>query len=292
MPDPLISVIVPVWNDERRIGQCIEALKRQSLGSDLFEIIIVNNGSTDSTAAVVSSYAGVVLLHEPNPGSYTARNTGLAHARGEYVAFTDADCIPQRDWLELGLRAVQGRTDIGIVAGRIVFCEPTGTYSRACLNYDRHLSLRQEDYARDGLAITANWFSRRSILLENGGFDATMRSGGDHALSRRVSKGGLRTIYLSTAAVAHPPRTNVTEIAARARRLVGGRWTAATGRLRLLRRMKTETKKLVERSWRIARAKDLSFHERVEVWGLLLHLWVIALVELLRLQFGGVPARS
>jgi glycosyltransferase involved in cell wall biosynthesis len=97
MPVPLLSVIVPVWNDESRIGQCIDALKRQSLDSALFEIIVVDNGSTDSTATVVSRYTNVVLLYEPQPGSYAARNTGLRHARGEYVAFTDSDCVPEED---------------------------------------------------------------------------------------------------------------------------------------------------------------------------------------------------
>jgi glycosyltransferase involved in cell wall biosynthesis len=292
MTVPVISVIVPVWNDERRIAQCIDALQSQTLRSDLFEIIVVDNGSTDSTASVVARYPNVVLVHEPQPGSYAARNRGLACARGEYVAFTDSDCIPQRDWLEVGLNTVAGRTDIGIVAGRIVFCEPTENYSRACLNYERHISLRQEDYARTGRAITANWFSRKNILLEKGGFDATMKSGADHELSRRVSRSGLQTIYLSTAIVMHPPRTQVAEITARARRLVGGRWTAATGRLRLLKRAKTETKKLFERSWIIARAKNLTFYERVEVWGLVLRVWIISLAELLRLQFGGVTSRS
>jgi glycosyltransferase involved in cell wall biosynthesis len=292
MTAPVISVIVPVWNDEKRIAQCIDALQRQSLSPDLYEVIVVDNGSTDSTASVIARYPDVVLVHEPQPGSYAARNRGLARARGVYVAFTDSDCIPQSDWLERGLNTVAGRTDIGIVAGRVAFCEPSGTYDRACLNYDRHISLRQEDYTRVGRAITANWFSRKSVLLENGGFDTKMKSGADHELSGRVSKSGLQTIYLSTATVMHPPRTQVAEITARARRLVGGRWTATTGRFRLLRRMKTETRKLVARSWRIARAKNLTFHERVEVWGLLLRVWVVSLSELLRLQFGGAPARS
>jgi len=290
--DPVISVIVPVWNDETRIGPCIEALRNQSLRSDLFELIVVDNASTDSTASIAARYPDVVLLHEPRPGSYAARNAGLARARGEYVAFTDSDCTPKSDWLEHGLRAVRGRADVGVVAGQVVFCEPQGPYDRACLNYERHLSMRQEENVRNGLAITANWFSRKSLLLENGGFDAALRSGGDHALSRRISKTGLRTVYLPTAVVVHPPRTQIAEIAAKARRVVGGRWASATGRLRLLKRMKIETSNLVRRSWTIARAKNLSAYERIEVIALLLRLWLISLAELLRLQFGGVPTRS
>jgi hypothetical protein len=152
--------------------------------------------------------------------------------------------------------------------------------------------MRQEDNAREGVAITANWFSRKSILLENGGFDATLKSGGDHALSRRISRSGFQTVYLPTAVVVHPPRTQISEVTAKVRRVVGGRWASATGRLRFLRRMKTETKNLVGRSWRIAREKNLILDERAEVLGLLLRLWVISLAELLRLQFGGVPTRS
>jgi glycosyltransferase involved in cell wall biosynthesis len=292
MTNPVISVIVPVWNDERRIGQCIEALKRQSLEPSLFEIIIVDNGSTDSTSAVVSGHAGVILLHESKPGSYAARNHGLAHARGEYVAFTDSDCVPERDWIETGLKAVRDRPDIGVAAGRVAFCEPTGKYNRACLNYERYLSMRQEDNARDGVVITANWFSRKSTLLQHGGFDATLKSGGDQELSRKVSRSGLQTVYVPTAVVVHPPRTQIAEIAAKARRVVGGRWASATGRLRFLKRIKTETKNLVRRSCRIARATNLSVYERVEVVGLLLRLWFVALVELLRLQMGGMPTRS
>jgi glycosyltransferase involved in cell wall biosynthesis len=290
--DPVMSVIVPVWNGEARIGQCIEALKNQTLRADLFEIIVIDNGSTDSTVSVVARHSDVILLQEPQPGSYAARNAGLTRARGEYVAFTDSDCTPQKDWLEQGLSAVEGRADVGVVAGRVAFCEPVGTYDRACLNYERHLSMRQEESVRSGLAITANWFSRKSILLEHGGFDATLKSGGDHELSHRIFKAGFRTVYLPTAVVVHPPRTHVAEIAAKARRVVGGRWTSATGRLRLLNRMRMETSNLVRRSWTIARAKNLSFYERIEVMTLLLRLWTISLAELLRLQFGGMPTRS
>ena len=292
MVDPIISVIVPVWNDEKRIGHCIEALQRQSLALELFEIIVVDNGSTDATSSVVARYPGVILLKEPQPGSYAARNTGLAHARGEYVAFTDSDCVPEPNWLETGLDTVQRQEGIGIVAGQIAFLDPTGAYSRACLNYERHLSMRQEDNAKSGFVITANWFSRRDILLERGGFDPTLKSGGDHELSKQVSKSGLRTVYLPTAIVVHPPRTQIAEITGKARRVVGGRWASTPRGRRFYTRVKTETKNLVERTRKIAHAKNLTVYERVEVIGLLLRLWIISLAELLRLQFGGAPTRS
>ena len=154
---------------------------------------------------------------------------------------------------------------------------------------------RRHDAARcpriHGL-ITANWFCRKNVLLDYGGFDASLKSGGDIELSRRMFKDGLPIVYLSTAVVLHPPRIQIAEIVGKARRVVGGRWAAARGRHRLFTRMKTETKNLLQRVQKIARAKNMTFYERVEVMALLLRLWLISLAELLRLQFGGVPTRS
>ncbi|GGE48906.1 glycosyl transferase [Agaricicola taiwanensis] len=289
---PQISVLVPVWNDERRIGLCLDALLAQSLAPEQFEIIVIDNGSTDGTAAVVSEYAGVILLREDKPGSYAARNTGLAHARGIYVAFTDSDCIPDREWLERGLAAVKDREDVGVAAGRVAFREPEGDYSRACLNYERHLSMRQDENAANGYAITANWFCRKDLLLSMGGFNSELRSGGDYALSGTISRSGRRTIYVADAVVHHPARAQVHEITGKIRRVVGGRWASETGRFKALRRAKVETRSFITRVRKILRASGLTFVERIELLGLLMRIWMISLKELARLQLGGVPTRS
>src|SRR5688572_5665963 len=102
--DPVVSVIIAVWNSPCQIRQCLAALERQTLPRDQFEILVVDNGSTDDTAAVAHAVPGVTVIEEARPGSYAARNRGLVAARGEYVAFTDADCLPAPDWLEAALR--------------------------------------------------------------------------------------------------------------------------------------------------------------------------------------------
>src|SRR3546814_8574240 len=94
--NPLISVIIAVWNGRATIGRCLDAVRAQSLPSEELEIIVVDNGSSDGTAEIARSVPGVIVLTEHRPGSYAARNRGLAHARGTYVAFTDADCRPAR----------------------------------------------------------------------------------------------------------------------------------------------------------------------------------------------------
>lgn len=97
---PSISVVVPFFNSERHIGACIEGLQNQKGFDDPYELIFVNNRSADGSAAIVSRSAGVVLVEEDLPGAYTARNTGIRQARAPIVAFTDADCKVDTDWLQ------------------------------------------------------------------------------------------------------------------------------------------------------------------------------------------------
>ena len=114
---PLVSVVIPVWNSPDLIGKCLTALAQQTYPRDRFEVLVVDNGSTDATANVARSYPFVAVLSEPVAGSYRARNRGLRSARGEYVAFTDADCIPDPDWLTAAVRAARLYPQAGVLAG-------------------------------------------------------------------------------------------------------------------------------------------------------------------------------
>ena len=94
-----VSVIIPVLNDAPRLRTCLDALESQTF--DLpFEVLVVNNGSSDDPASVLRAFPAARLLHEQQRSSYAARNTGVRQARGEVLAFTDSDCIPAEDWLE------------------------------------------------------------------------------------------------------------------------------------------------------------------------------------------------
>src|SRR5437867_843258 len=96
--NPAISVIVPAFNAARTIADCVRALQRQTVCSDQYEIIVVDDGSTDDTAQV-AEVAGAQVIRQQNQGPAAARNTGVAAARGELVLFTDADCVPSNDWV-------------------------------------------------------------------------------------------------------------------------------------------------------------------------------------------------
>ena len=110
----LVSAVVPVYNDAKRIRHALEALLDQSYPSESLEIIVVNNRSTDETQKVVGEFerrngGKVTLVHESEiQTSYAARNRGIGAARGEILAFTDSDCVPTRDWVSAGVSALAG----------------------------------------------------------------------------------------------------------------------------------------------------------------------------------------
>ena len=93
--NPFVSVIVPVYNDPEGIRDCLTALSEQSYPDDRYEVIVVDNGSTDSTRSVISEFPVTFRIEDEIQGSYAARNTGIANAHGDVFGFVDADCTPE-----------------------------------------------------------------------------------------------------------------------------------------------------------------------------------------------------
>lgn len=116
---PFVSVIIPVLDDPVRLALCLQALEDQTYAADRYEVIVVDNGSVSDLAPVVVAFAHAQLAVEPRRGSYAARNMGIGLARGEVLAFTDSDCIPQPDWLEAGVARLMGAAGCGLVGGRV-----------------------------------------------------------------------------------------------------------------------------------------------------------------------------
>jgi glycosyltransferase involved in cell wall biosynthesis len=112
-----ISVIIPVYNAEPYLVRCIEALELQDYPRDRYEIIMVDNNSTDNSREIIRQYPSIRLLHEPKQGAYAARNRGVASALGLIVAFTDPDCVPGHNWLRT-IAGVMKDPEVGMVMGR------------------------------------------------------------------------------------------------------------------------------------------------------------------------------
>ena len=99
---PLISVIVPALNEESVIGECLTSLKEQKLPAASFEVIVVDNGSTDRTREIARRFGGaltITVLERSGVRISALRNFGAAVARGDYLAFLDADCVAPAHWL-------------------------------------------------------------------------------------------------------------------------------------------------------------------------------------------------
>jgi glycosyltransferase involved in cell wall biosynthesis len=119
----LVSVILPTHNRERYLAAALDS----ALGQEYrpVEVIVVDDGSTDGTAQIVRSYAGVRYLYQPNQGAAAARNVGVAVSRGEILAFLDSDDLWMPEKLRLQVRFLAGNPDIGYCLTRMqTFVEP------------------------------------------------------------------------------------------------------------------------------------------------------------------------
>lgn len=116
-PAPRISVIVPVYNGERFLAEAIESILAQTYKN--YEIIVVDDGSTDRTREIASAYPQVIYLHQVNSGTAAARNRGILSARGELLAFLDADDVWVPGKLEWQMAAFEADPCVEIVSGHV-----------------------------------------------------------------------------------------------------------------------------------------------------------------------------
>ena len=100
------SVVIPVYNGAHTLEACLQSLAQQSMKPHEFEVIVVDDGSTDESAAIARRF-GVNVITQKNGGAPAARNTGIRAARGTWVAFTDSDCVCSRTWLAALVNAAE-----------------------------------------------------------------------------------------------------------------------------------------------------------------------------------------
>lgn len=201
---PFVSVVVPVFNDPVRIACCLDALLNQNYPRESYEIIVVDNGSTDETLDIIRRYPVRVLMETTMQSSYAARNTGIKVSKGEIIAFTDSDCIPVPEWISLGVHALtQQKADLASGNVRFTFSlEKTGAEIFDSLT---NMQIEQNITARN-VSKTANLFVRSTVFEKVGLFPQDCQSGGDVAWTGLTTRTGCRLVYEHGAEVAHPAR--------------------------------------------------------------------------------------
>jgi GT2 family glycosyltransferase len=217
-----VSVIVPYCGERAALERCLQALRQQTLQTESFEVIVVNNRPERPLAlAPGGQYPNVSVAEERRPGSYAARNRGVLLARGRWLAFTDADCVPDKSWLEACLHHAASREPLG---GHIQL-EMRDPDSLA-EQYDAAFGLNQKSYVeKSGFAATANLIVSRSTFDKVGPLSARLRSAGDWEWCVRASRSGHPVEYCPEAVVCHPTRTQWREIIHKALRVQGGMLT-------------------------------------------------------------------
>lgn len=291
---PKASVILPVYNDARRLGLCLEALSRQTLPDGTFEIIVVDNGSTVGPAPVVARFDGIRLLREPRPGSYAARNKGIAAARGEFLAFTDADCIPRSGWLAAGIAALDDDPNVDAVGGRIELFARDSEALSATADFQLCTAFPQRMWVDEkGFSATANLFARRAAIDRVGGFDASFRSSGDWEWCLRLRSKGGRLVYSDAAVVDHPARERFAELVRKYLRLTGGhaQLFRALGRSRFALWSWILVKPWQRWKQHEGDPRVPTTSKRAALAAFELAICAVRSAELMRLQFGGRPRR-
>jgi cellulose synthase/poly-beta-1,6-N-acetylglucosamine synthase-like glycosyltransferase len=217
---PQVSAIVPIYNGETDIPDLIRGLQNQTYPRDRVEYLLVDNGSRDRTFSLLETAASEAkslgltfkaLQESQIQSSYAARNAGIRVARGEILAFTDADCRPQPNWLE-NLVQPFTKAEVGLVVGEIVGLPGTSLLEK---HAERNNVLSQQhtlEHPFFPYGQTANLAIRREALEQVGLFRPYLTTGGDADICWRIQQqSDWQLEFAPTAIVRHRHRSTLEE---------------------------------------------------------------------------------
>jgi GT2 family glycosyltransferase len=297
MNKAFISVIIPTYNDWDCLSLCLEALSKQSYPNELFEIIVINNMPGSKPPENYKLPDNCILIDENKPGSYASRNAGIRISKGKIMAFTDADCIPDKDWIKNARTYMLAHPNIGRIAGKIELFYRSSKLVNVEL-YEKVYAFNQELYVKnDATAVTANLFTYRSSFDKVGFFDENLMSGGDYEWSVRAQKGGILIRYLDNATVKHPARYHLGELLKKAKRVGGGQAKFSRGEdgksIKLISRFIYDLRPPIKSIKLInSRGKDLTLSQKITIFRLRYYLSIVTAYEKFLVSKGKKASRA
>lgn len=185
--DFTITVVIPAFNEEKYLARCLQALQKQTYPKNKFDVLVVDNNSTDATAAIAKKFAATIVT-EKKQGHVFSLNTGLKKATGDILAVTDADSIPSRDWLTTMANIFTDPRVVG-VTGALTTDAKNKTVKKLFKNVHNsfqilHFSLNRPTFYGPNMAIRKEAFKKLKSV------DTRYRIGGDAEIGMRLRKYG------------------------------------------------------------------------------------------------------
>jgi GT2 family glycosyltransferase len=207
--DPVLSVIIPHYNDLANLERCMRLLDAQTLPHSQFEIVVADNNSRcglKEVERVCGDFARVVPA--PVQGAGAARNAAVEASRGRYLAFIDSDCRPTPTWLENGLAALSSSQ---IVGGQVDVDYEDPAHPSAVEAFEKVFAFNFKRYIEQvGFSGSGNMFVSRDIFDRVGGFRGQVAE--DVDWGQRAIAANYRFRYVPDVVVSHPARRNWTEL--------------------------------------------------------------------------------
>lgn len=213
-------MIIAARNAAGSIHRSLGSLADQTATRGSFEVIVVDDGSEDGTAAEAAGFDGVkVISAGRHVGLPAARNLGIDAASAPLLAFTDDDCVVDRRYIELGLERAASEPDAAILACRTVIPLTDAPGIAELLDAARHFD--QEGYIQNGYAAGGSMWVRTADARAIGGFNDRLEAygGEDYEFCRLLTSRGARIVYAPEVRQEHPPRRSLGELASKSWRL-------------------------------------------------------------------------
>jgi cellulose synthase/poly-beta-1,6-N-acetylglucosamine synthase-like glycosyltransferase len=207
---PQVSVIIPAYNTEKTISKTLQAVLSQDFPKNQFEVLVVDDGSTDNTKKIVSKFKRVKLISIRHSGPAKARNTGAKLAKGEIIVFTDSDCIPKKNWLKSLVLPFKDK-DIVCVAGSYATLNKNKLIARFIGFEIEYRHQKMKKFKTIDFVGSYNCAYKKFIFKKFHGFDESfiVASGEDTELSYRIKDAGYKVIFKPKAMVFHPHPDNL-----------------------------------------------------------------------------------
>ncbi len=226
---PEAAIIIPHYNDVQRLVRCLEKLMPmvEGVNADFprIEVVVADNGSTDSLDAVRAAHPDLRIVTEPARGAAAARNRGVAETTAPRLFFLDADCVPDPDWLRVALE-VAPRADL--VGGTVTLFDETPGPRSGAQAFETVFAFDNRGYIEEkGFSVTANLLTRRDVFAAVGDFVPGLSEDLDWCHRARAAGYGL--VHADALRVAHPTRSDWPALVGKWRRITDESFALSDG---------------------------------------------------------------